>query len=292
METAYIYALGANLSFAIGIQFFTHFARNISSVWVNCFKAAIALICFAITIYFKGGFNPIELKYFMLFCASGFLGLGFADIFLIKSFSMMGPGRTMVLFTFQPVIVGILSYFLFSQVVTGRKLFAILFMIICLVIFSIETYKTKGHWNVKASIFALSGMFLDAMGVLVTRYCFNNSTQITTAEGNFYRVLGAIALFMILSKVRPFNFIKRLKSLPVKSLMFITIGALLGTYIALTFYLKAIRIAPTLAVISAISITGATFASILECVVNRKPPSKYLMVSFIFFITGMWFLFF
>ena len=149
METAYIYALGANLSFAIGVQFFTHYARNLSSVWVNCFKAIIAAVLFLVTIYTVGGFSPIKYQYLLLFCFSGFLGLGLGDIFLIKSFSLMGPGRTMVLFSFQPLIIGILSYFLFSQTIDTKKFFAILFFIICVFIFSLETYKTKGHWHLK-----------------------------------------------------------------------------------------------------------------------------------------------
>lgn len=292
MEKAYIFALGANLSFAIGIQFFTHYARNLSSVWVNCFKALVALLLFLVTIYFKGGFNPIEYRYLLLFLMSGFIGLGLADIFLVKSFSLMGPGRTMMIFSFQPVFVGALSYFIFSQTVSTKKFIAVIFLIICLIIFSLESFKKYGHWNSKATLFALCGLVLDGTGVIITRYAFNHSTGINTVEGNFYRATGAILLFAILAKLRPFNFIGRFKSLTAKNKFLVTLGAVLGTYLSLILYLNAVRYAGALALVSAISITGTIFASLLECVVDKKPPSIYLIIAFVFFLAGMRFLFF
>jgi drug/metabolite transporter (DMT)-like permease len=292
MEKAYIFALGANLSFAIGIQFFTHYARNLSSVWVNCFKAIVAIVLFLATIFIKGGFNSISYQYILFFAASGFIGLGLADIFLLKSFSIMGPGRTMVIFSFQPLFVGVLSYFIFAQTVSSRKFIAVIFLVICLVIFSLESFKKHGHWNIKSTFFAFCAMLFDGTGVIITRYAFDNCKAINTVEGNFYRAIGAILLFIILAKARPFGFIKRYKSLSPKGKFLITLGAVLGTYISLILYLNAVRYAGALAIITSISITGTFFAAILECIVDKKPPSIYLITAFAFFLIGMRFLFF
>ena len=59
MDKVYVYALAANLSFAIGVQFFTHYARLLSSLWVNCFKAAVAAALFLATVLLGGGFHQI-----------------------------------------------------------------------------------------------------------------------------------------------------------------------------------------------------------------------------------------
>ena len=291
MEKVYIYALAANLSFAFGVQFFTHYARKLSSLWVNCFKAAVAAALFFLTIAFQGGFHEISLSCAALFFVSGALGLGLADIFLIKSFSLMGPGRTMLLFGFQPLVIGVLSYFAFGQAVDARKFLAILFFVVCLFIFSLESFRKHGHWNAKATLFALCGIILDGLGVLLTRYVFNNSPGIGTTEGNFYRALGALLLFALLSRLKPFRFFGKLKALPSRSLLWITLGSVAGTYLSLMFYLSAIRYAGALAAVSGIAITGTIFASAFECAAERKPPSAYLLVSFVFFLAGMSFLF-
>lgn len=291
MEQVYIYALAANLSFAIGVQFFTHYARSISSLWVNCFKAVVALVLFALTIAVQGGFHQITPLCAGLFFLSGMMGLGLADIFLIKSFSLMGPGRTMLLFGFQPMVIGVISYFAFGQSVDPRKFLAILFFIVCLFIFSLESFRKHGHWNLRATTFALLGIILDGLGVLVTRYAFDSAPGIGTTEGNFYRALGALALFVVLSRVRPFQFFGRLRTLSRSSLFWITVGSAAGTYLSLMFYLSAIRYSGALAAVSGIAITGTIFASAFECVIERKAPSPYLLVSFAFFLVGMFFLF-
>ena len=57
------------------------------------------------------------------------------------------------------------------------------------------------------------------------------------------------------------------------------------------FYLNSVRYAGALAAVSGIAITGTLFASAFECAVDRKLPSAYLLVSFVFFLGGMAFLF-
>lgn len=291
MDKVYLYALAANLSFAIGVQFFTHYARRLSSLWVNCFKGLVAAALFALTIGFQGGFHHISPGCAALFGFSGMMGLGLADVFLIKSFSLMGPGRTMLLFGFQPLVIGVLSYFAFGQAVNVRQFTAIFFFVVCLFIFSLESFRKNGHWNVKASLFALAGITFDGLGVLITRYAFNSSPGIGTTEGNFYRAAGALALFAALSYARPFQFFGKLGKLGAKNIMWITLGSVAGTYMSLMFYLSAIRYAGALATVAGIAITGSIFASAFECAFERKLPSVYLVVSFAFFLGGMSFLF-
>ena len=291
MDAVYIYALAANLSFAVGVQFFTHYARKASSVWVNCFKGLVAAVLFAVTVLVTGGFTGAPPAFTALFFLSGALGLGLADIFLIKAFSLMGPGRTMMVFGFQPFLIGVISYFAFGQALEPRKAAAVLFFIVCLYIFSLESFRKQGHWNIKASLFALGGVLLDGTGVVITRYCFNNTPGISTTEGNFYRAAGALLLFAALSRLRPFHFVEKLRTLGGKNLFWLGVGSVAGTYLSLMFYLQSVRHAGALAAVSGIAITGTLFASIFECAVERRRPSSYLVVAFVFFLGGMALLF-
>lgn len=291
MEKAYLFALAANLSFAIGVQFFSHYAKVMSSRWVNCYKGVVAALLFAVTVLAQGGFHAVAPASAALFFLSGMMGLGLADLFLIKAFSMMGPGRTMMLFGFQPVIIGVASYFLFGQAIDARKFYAIAFFVVCLYIFSLESFRRQGHWNIKASLFALGGVALDGLGVLVTRYAFNSSPGIGTTEGNLYRALGALLLFGFISRIKPFGFRAGIKELGPRGLLWITVGAVAGTYLSLMFYLSAIRYSGALAAVSGIAITGTLFASLFECVAARKAPSGYLLLALVFFAGGMAFLF-
>jgi drug/metabolite transporter (DMT)-like permease len=291
MEKAYVYALAANLVFAIGVQFFTHYARRISSMWVNCFKAGVASALFLLTVLVQGGFHQLAPEFAGLFLLSGMVGLGLADLFLIKAFSLMGPGRTMLLFGFQPLVIGLLSYFIFGQAVEGRKLVAVLFFVVCLFIFSLESFRKHGHWNMRASLFALGGVVLDGVGVIITRFAFNANPGIGTTEGNFYRAAGALLLFAVISRFRPFQFFEKLRTLGRRNLQWLLVGSFAGTYLSLVFYLAAIRYAGALAAVAGIGITGTLFSSAFECAYERKLPSAYLLTAFVFFFAGMAFLF-
>ncbi len=290
MEKVYIYSLAANLSFAVGVQFFTHYARRISSVWVNCFKGAVAAVLFLATVIAQGGFHHIAPLPAALFFLSGMLGLGLADVFLVRAFSLMGPGRTMMIFGFQPLITGILSYAAFGQALEGKKLVAVVFFVACLYIFSLESFRKHGHWNTKASLFARGGVVLDGFGVIITRFSFNASPGIGTTEGNFYRAAGALLLFALLSRVRPFHFFEKLGTLGRRGLFWLTAGSFAGTYLSLMFYLSAVRYAGALAAVTGIGITGTLFSSAFECAYERKMPSAYLLVALVFFFAGMVFL--
>lgn len=288
---AYLLALSANISFALGTMFFTYYARKISSLWVNTFKALIAAVCFALTIILTTGFHEITVMNFVIFFVSGFIALGIGDIFLINAFSLLGPGRTMVIFGFHPMVVGIISYFLFGQLLDINQFYAITFFVFCLFTFSYEAFKRTGHWELKGLVYALLGMGLDGIGVTITRYAFDMNTALTGFEGNLYRCVGALAAYMLLSKKFELNFVENFRKLQFHSRLYITFGALFGTFLSLAFYLEAIKTAH-LASVSAISITGVLFSSLFECLWERKWPSKYLYISFIFFAGGMWFLIF
>lgn len=287
----YVLTLLANFCFALGSQFFTHYARKFSSTWMNTFKALVASFCFLLVILSQGGFLATDIYKISWFFLSGFMALGLGDIFLLSAFAKIGPGRTLLLFGFHPLIVGVISYFKFGQVIDQNKIWAILFFIGCLFTFSYESFKLKGNWEIKGLLFAFLGMLLDAVGVTITRYGFDLNPQISPFEGNFYRCIGALLCYFMVRKYRPFHFRNNLKKLNKKSLLLVTFGAFLGTFLALACYLEAIKTAH-LASITAISITSVIFSATFECIWERKLPNKYLMISFLWFAFGMKFLLF
>lgn len=285
----YLLALSANLSFAIGSMFFTHYARKLSSTWINTYKALIATLGFFMVILLSGGFTQISGINIGIFFFSGFLALGIGDIFLIKAFAKIGPARTMVIFGFHPVIVGGLSYFLFQQAVESGKLIGIFFFLFCLFTFSLERFRASGEWEIAGLVFAFLGMFLDAIGIIITRYGFDMNVEVSVFEGNFYRCLGALFAYWLIHLYKPFNFLSGFKALSTKSKGFVVFGSFMGTFLSLALYLEAIKTAH-LASISAIAITSVVFTSLLESVWEKKLPSRFLTVAFIFFCLGMYFI--
>lgn len=282
---AYLFALGANLCFSSASLVYAAYSRKISVLWMNCFKAAVAFLALIISITLFSNWHIPSLSGSLPFLVSGILGLNIGDMCLLRAFTILGPGRTLVLFGFHPLLLGLASYFLFEQQVDSMKFVAVVFLIACLGTFSYEGFKTRGHWEVKGLLLALAGVLLDISGIILSRYGFERDQSITPIQGHFYRTGGALLGFAIIGLFLPFSLFNNFVRVGAKDKIVLIIACMAGTFLSLLFYLKAIQIGH-LATVSAISITGPLFASALECVVEKRKPSRYLLVALLFFVLG------
>jgi drug/metabolite transporter (DMT)-like permease len=285
-DTPYYLALGANLCFASGSIVFARFSRRAGPVWMNAFKACVALSAFAITVplavdWSGAGWGGIGALLF-----SGAIGLGIGDIFLLSAFARVGAGRTLMVFSFQPLVLALLAFLLFGQTVEGRHLVAIGFFMLCIGTLALEDRQAGAKRVPLALGFALIGMLLDATGILITRSVFDSYPAMSPLEGNLHRLTGAILFFGIYSMFRPIRLAAILRELPLRERAFATIAALVGTYLSLMLYLAAIKHGH-LASLAGITITSTTWASGIECVIDRTWPSRYLIGAFGFFLFGI-----
>ncbi|MCM8540305.1 MAG: DMT family transporter [Lentisphaeraceae bacterium] len=283
---AYSLALLANIIFAFSIQIFAHYSRTVSAIWMNFIKALIALFFFSIAILLMNWDFSFSSKVILLLFCSGLLGLGIGDLALLTALRDLGPGRAMLLVAFHPIITGILSYFFFDQHLSMNKMIAILFMILCILVYSIESVKREGNWGSKGIALVMTAICLDSLGVMMVKEA-ELLSNINTFEANFFRCLGAVSFFLIWTCFKPFGIWKGLKAQSFKSINIIIIGSFLGTFLALALIFKAYTSADNLAVISSINISGSIFAALFECIHKKKAPGRYLLISFLFMIAGV-----
>jgi drug/metabolite transporter (DMT)-like permease len=280
--------LGATLSFSASSLVYAEYSSKVSVLWMNCFKSSIAFVLLLVTLpLFFGGWHhaePIVVAELML---SGLLGLNIADLFLLKAFTKIGAARTLMLYGFQPVIIGIGANILFGQSLNPMKLIAVLFMIACLFTMSLENYRVHKKWALSGLLLALIAVTLDACGILITRTAFETTHVVTPVESHFYRCLGALVGFAIMSLFRPLPLVSGFLRWPQRQRLLLLAAAFGGTYLSLLLYLHAVKYGQ-LASLAGITITGPMFATTLECFIKRKPPSRYLLTAFGFFAIGFY----
>lgn len=282
-------AFGATVAFATASIVYAEYSHKISVVWMNCFKAVVSFIALAVTIPFFSGWHAMDLRVFLGLLVSGFIGVNIADLFLLSSFTTLGVGRTLILFGFQPLFMGVGAYFLFGQKFGIEQTIAILFLIACLFTFSFERYRKEKRWEVKGLVYALLGVALECAGTIISRACFTANPDVTPMEGHFYRCLGAVIGFIAIGYIKPFRLVQAFREQTPKVRTALVVASMGGTYLSLLMYLTAVKIGH-LASIASIGITGPVFATALECVVHRKKPSRYVVVAFGFFCVGFYLL--
>lgn len=289
-QLALFYALGSTLVFSTSSLGFAVYSHRVSVLWMNAFKASVALGLLIITIPLAvGGWSWPGGPAILGLLASGLIGLNIGDLFLLAAFTRLGAGRTLILFGFSPLIVGTGAALAFGQTLDPSRFLAVIFLIGCIVSFSLEKYRTEQKWELRGLFYALIGVSLDAFGILLTRWSFQAAPELTPLEGHFWRCLAAVAGFAVIGYFRPFGFWSNFTRWPTKDRVLIAAACFGGTYLSLILYLTAIKFGH-LASISAIGITGPIFATGLECAVRRQLPSKYLIAALLFFAVGFWIL--
>lgn len=301
----YLLTLGSTLSFSAASLIFAKFAKSVSVIWLNTAKAFIAASLLIITLpvlfWLQGTlaqWTPPNSTSTVLFLLSGFLGLGVGDMFLVDAFIRIGVSRTLMLYGFQPLVIGIAGYFLFDQSFDPQRLIAVIFLIGCLYVFSLEKYKKSKTWEFHGLGIALVGILLDSVGVIITRMAFEDSPTVHPLEGHLLRCLGALLAYAVMaggirllrkSTSPVIGLFSNFTKLDISSKCLVFIGCFFGTYLSLCLYLTAIQIGH-LASIAAIVITGPIFAALLESIIEKRLPSKYLNIAFLLFICGFYFL--
>jgi drug/metabolite transporter (DMT)-like permease len=288
-QLVYLYALSGTICFSISSIAFTEFAHRTSAIWVNFLKVLVSLVCALIVMQFMIGWAPVTQHAVILFLISGFIGLNIGDFFMISAFQSIGPGRTLLLYGFQPVMVGIASFYFFGQTISPYKLIAILFLVGCLVTFSYERFKEKGHWEFKGFLMALTFITIDSIGLIMTRIGFDENPDLSAMQAHLIRCLGAVIGFWVLGLFRPIHLFRILKTFSFKARTTILTASFFGTFLSLALYFKAVQTGH-LASVTSISITAPFLATLGESIYHKKLPSKYLIFALVQFVIGFYIL--
>lgn len=287
-EWAVAFALLSSFCFSGASVYFARYSRQISPLWVNTMKALICGAAISLTLVIADTWDPYTHESLVRLLLSGAIGLGVGDLFLMAAFARMGASRTLLIFGFQPVIMAFAAALLFGQALVFSQALGVVFLILCLVTLSFERYRQDGHWETKGLSYAFLGVLLDNAGVLLTRSAFELSPELAPLQANLFRIAGALGVYGLVSLFQPMHLVHHFKLLPALDKRRVIIASLLGTFLSLALYLRALKFGH-LAVISAVILTGPLFSALMESAVQKKRPSMHQIAAFLCLLLGMGF---
>ncbi len=268
---------------------YTTYSKRFSVAWMNYFKASVACLGFLGIALYTRQFQIPSIYSLVVLGASGVIGLCIGDMLLLKSYTTLGPGRTLIVFSFHPIFTGLGSYFLFGQGLLISQAIAIFFMLICLFLLGSENIDENKKWQFGPLLIAIGAISLDALGVLLTRMAFEHDPEMDSSMANLIRSFFCVIAFSIWTAKSKIGLIGHFRKLRLSTRLFIFVASLFGTCVSLFVYLKALKIGH-LATISAIVATGPLWAAIFEFIFFGERPTKKLYYTFISFACGMYFL--
>ena len=224
---------------------FEHASHKIGSVAVNIIRLIIGFAFLSVFNLIRRGFVlPLDasLENWIWLSLSGLVGFVFGDLFLFKSYTMIGSRFSMLIMTLVPPITAFFSFFILGE---RLGLYHFLGMIltfsgIAMAIFSRSAKDEKFSLKLapKGIIYALGGAAGQALGLVLSKLGMKSydpfaATQIRIIAGIF----GYVLLVTILAR---WNTVRN--AIHNRSGMLLTgLGAFFGPFLGVSFSLIAIK---------------------------------------------------
>jgi drug/metabolite transporter (DMT)-like permease len=220
-------------------------SHKIGSVAVNILRLFIGLIFLSIfNLIRRGIMLPFDASYdnWLWLSLSGLVGFVFGDLFLFKSYTMIGSRFSMLIMTLVPPITAFFSFIILGEHLTlfhylGMTL---TFSGIAMAIFSRNGKGEKLSLKLapKGILYAFGGAVGQALGLVLSKFGLKDydpfaATQIRVIAG----IIGYTMLVTILVRWRNVIDATRNKS----GMMLTSLGAFFGPFLGVSFSLVAVK---------------------------------------------------
>jgi len=291
---AYFLALLSAILFSGASVIFARFSVSHSSLWMNLMKNLVALAAFlvaaAASLLIGGeslaGLGSTSILYFFL---SGFLALGIGDWFLFRGYSRLGSARTIMVFSLSPLFLTVEGLLLFGQKLNLGQGIGILLMMACVWTISFERFRAAGHWEWKGIAFAVVGVLLDNIGIVLSRQAFDLSPGTTAFTANAIRCVGSVLPLLVMAHFSREKVFSGFRQLRWPERRIVVFASFMGSFLSLSLWLTALKIGH-IGGLAGVGSFNPISASLWEWALLRKRPSAYLIVALTLFLSGFFLL--
>ncbi len=220
-------------------------SHKIGSVAVNILRLLIGLAFLSVFTFINRGLVlPTDASYenWLWLTLSGLIGFVFGDLFLFKSYTMIGSRFSMLIMTLVPPITA-----LFSFIILGERLtlfhylgMTLTFSGIAMAIFSrtAKGEKLSLKLSPRGILYAFGGAVGQALGLVLSKFGLKDYDPFAATQ---IRIIAGIFGFVILV-----SFLKRwpvvIKATRDKeAMLFTSIGAFFGPFLGVSFSLIAVK---------------------------------------------------
>lgn len=235
-----IAALVVAICWTLSALFFEKAGRKIGSLSVNIIRLVWAFLLLGITLLFtKNTFFPLDATAYQWFWLglSGIVGLFLGDLFLFKSYLLIGSRTATLIMSTVPVITATVGWFFLEEILSLKSILAIVISITGIVI-AISDRRLKINVPVKGLLYAFGGALGQAFGLILSKKGIGDYDPISATQ---IRILfGMVCFIIMITLLRRWPKVK--EALRDKSgIRAVSIGSFFGPFLGITLSLYAIQ---------------------------------------------------
>ena len=235
-----IISLFTALCWTFSAIYFEKAGRRIGSLSVNIIRIFLGVIFLGMATYFtRGMFFPTDATAYNWFWLglSGIVGFFLGDLFLFKSYTIIGSRTSQLVMSLAPMITAIIGWFFLHEILSIKSILGIIVSVAGIMI-AVAGKKLKLNVPIRGFLYALGGAMGQAVGLILSKKGMGNYDAIAATQ---IRAIVGFAAFAILVTV-----MKRWRRVLVTttdkaSMKATTIGAIFGPFIGVSLSLYAVQ---------------------------------------------------
>lgn len=220
--------------------YFEKSGRRVGSLSVNIIRIFLGVIFLGVTTYFtKGMFFPKDATAYnwIWLGLSGVVGFFLGDLFLFKSYTIIGSRTSQLVMSLAPMITAIIGWFFLNEILSTKSILGILVSVIGIMI-AVAGKKLKLNFPHRGLLYAIGGALGQAIGLILSKKGMGDYDAIAATQ---IRAIFGFAAFAVLV-----TFMKRWRRVlsvthDKPSMKAITIGAIFGPFIGVALSLYAVQ---------------------------------------------------
>ena len=220
-------------------------SKRASALVMNVFRMYLSFILFAVFSFFirNGKALPTDATSFnwIWLSVSGLIGFVIGDLFLLKSFSIIGSRTSMLIMSLVPLFTSIIGYFFLHDTLKNLHIIGMIITTfgVSLVILTREKGTKQFKHPIKGIIYATIGMLGQAIGLIFSKYGMDNDYN--AFASTHIRIIAGLAGFTLIALyIKPWKKMAELGRQP-KLMFLIVVSTFFGTFLGIFLSLLAIK---------------------------------------------------
>lgn len=220
--------------------FFEKAGRRVGSLSVNIIRIFQGIIFLGITtLLTRGMFFPLDATLYNWFWLglSGFIGFFLGDLFLFKSYTIIGSRTSQLVMSLAPMITAVIGWFFLNEILSLKSILGIIVSVSGIMI-AVAGKNLKLNVPVKGFLYALGGAIGQAVGLILSKKGMGDYDAVAATQ--IRAIFGFLAFAVLVT------FMRRWRRVFIiigdrKGMSAITLGAIFGPFVGVSLSLFAVQ---------------------------------------------------
>lgn len=228
------------LCWTFSALFFEKSGRRVGSLSVNIFRIFLAIIFLGITTMFtRGMFFPKDasLHNWVWLGISGIIGFFLGDLFLFKSYTIIGSRTSQLVMSLAPMITAVIGWFFLNEILSYKSILGIIISVSGIII-AVAGKGLKLNVPLRGFLYALGGALGQALGLILSKKGMGDYDAVAATQ--IRAIFGFFSFALLVTVLNRWGRVLRTVNDGV-SMKSITAGTIFGPFIGVALSLYAVQ---------------------------------------------------